>query len=210
MTEQVVPQAKPFLVQAWSEFFFNFALKKPAEHKTRLARVKHNFGHYRANYAILGGCILGLVFGYFVWIILLFVGLVWYAYFSLQLDEPAWKPLVLGMELTADSRWTALCCCSACLLFHMTWHILWLSLGGLCYFWYACLYLGPFTPHDIAVLFIMTNRHLVLLVHIGLCFFWHAFLNTGPCAPYEREEAPQAVGPKVALADCMLLDVEGI
>eukprot|EP00971_Amphidinium_carterae_P094044 1860982-Amphidinium_carterae.1 len=44
----------------------------------------------------------------------------------------------------------------------------------------------------------MTNRHLVLLVHIGLCFFWHAFLNTGPCAPYEREEAPQAVGPKRA------------
>mmetsp|Transcript_73563 Transcript_73563/g.137457 ORF Transcript_73563/g.137457 Transcript_73563/m.137457 type:complete len:256 (+) Transcript_73563:71-838(+) len=151
MNKHVVPPAKAFVAQRhpWREFCFRLGFRKPAEHETRLAQATSNLEHYKANYAIVGGSILVLGVGLPGWIVLLLVGFAWHTYLSQKLGDPSWKPTVLGVEVTADSRWRILCGSTACLMFLMTWYILLPVM--LCFFWHAAMHKGPRALADMDV-----------------------------------------------------------
>jgi len=162
MKKHVAPRVKALVAQrhAWREFCFHLGLSKPAEHDTRLAQATSNLAYYKGNYAVLGGGIVALGVGLGGWIILLFVALAWHTFFNLKLGDPSWRPVVLGMEVTADSRWRVLWCSTACLLLLMTWYIL--LPVGLFFFWHACLHKGPRTLPDIEETFQPATRQRAL------------------------------------------------
>jgi len=130
MEKPVAPRPKALVAQchAWREFCFH----------------------------LLGG---GIVFlsvgerGFTSIEILLFVVLAWHTSFNLQISDPSWKPMVLGMEVTANSCWRVLWWSAFCLLLWdknlmtSSWYIL--LPVGLFFFWQACSHKGARTLHDI-------------------------------------------------------------
>ncbi|CAK9106595.1 unnamed protein product [Durusdinium trenchii] len=92
-------------LRPWREFL-DLELPELDSDADFLQRIVRNIAHFQANYLTIGSCVFALaVYCRTSWLLAMLLLLaLWGCYFARGGLDPAWKPLVFGVEATASHR----------------------------------------------------------------------------------------------------------